>query len=100
MALFASYTLVNAGMSPSRQAFLNALVPTQQRATVLSFDSLVGSTGGVVLQPGLGRAADAWGYPVSFALSGLLQFAALPFVALARRHDVAVSAPPARELAS
>jgi hypothetical protein len=67
---------------------------------VLSFDSLVASTGGVFLQPGLGRVADASGYPVSFVLSGLLQVAALPFVALVRRHEVAINAAPAEELPS
>jgi hypothetical protein len=58
---------------------------------VLSFDSLVSSSGGVVLQPGLGRAADLWGYPVSFVLSGLLQLVAVPFGWLARRHEVSAT---------
>jgi len=40
---------------PVRQAFVNGLIPSEQRATVLSFDSLMGSAGGVVFQPALGR---------------------------------------------
>jgi MFS family permease len=71
---------------PVRQAYLNGLIPSRQRATVLSFDSLLGSTGGVVLQPGLGRLADASGYPPTFVLSAVFQACALPLLALARRE--------------
>ncbi len=77
--------LLSAAALPLRQAYLNGLIPSQQRATILSFDSLLTSTGGVVLQPGLGRVADVWGYPASFLISSLLSVLALPFVALARR---------------
>ena len=47
---------------PVRQAYLNDMIPSKQRATVLSFDSLFGSLGGVFIQPALGRSADIWGY--------------------------------------
>ena len=57
---------------PIRQAYLNDMIPSQQRATVLSFDSLMGSSGGVVIQPVLGKAADATSYGTSFALGGAL----------------------------
>ena len=36
-------------------------------------------------QPALGRAADLWGYPAAFLISSLVQLAALPLLALARR---------------
>jgi MFS family permease len=82
---------------PVRQAYLNGLIPSRQRATVLSFDSLLGSAGGVVLQPGLGRLADVSGYPPTFLVSAAFQACALPLLALARREraatDVVVHAP-------
>jgi hypothetical protein len=59
---------------------------------VLSFDSLMGSTGGVVIQPALGRAADVWGYPASYLAAGAIQALALPFILLARREH-AISDP-------
>jgi MFS family permease len=71
---------------PVRQAFVNGLIPSRQRATVLSFDSLMSSSGGVVLQPALGRAADLSGYPLTFVLGGIAQACALPLIALARRE--------------
>jgi MFS family permease len=60
-ALIVVWGLLFAAEMPIRQAYLNCMIPSQQRATILSFDSLVGSGGGVVVQPGLGRAADVGG---------------------------------------
>jgi MFS family permease len=87
LALIAGWGLLSAAALPVRQAYLNGLIPSQQRATILSFDSLMSSTGGVVAQPALGRSADVWGYPVSFAVSAALAALAVPFVALSRRQD-------------
>jgi MFS family permease len=88
VALLAVWSLAAAAELPVRQTYLNSLIPSKQRATVLSFDSLLSSTGGVVLQPGLGRVADVWGYPATFAISGVFQAAALPFIRLAQRLSV------------
>ncbi|MGH2401528.1 MAG: MFS transporter [Candidatus Limnocylindria bacterium] len=97
LALMTAWCLIFAMESPLRQAFINGLIPSQQRATVLSFDSLIGSTGGVVAQPVLGRTADAFGYPASYVVSAGIQALALPFVLLARREN-APSDPIEREL--
>ena len=72
---------------PMRRAFVNGLIPSEQRATVLSFDSLMGSAGGVVAQPALGRAADVFGYGPSYLISAGIQAFAIPFALLARRED-------------
>ncbi len=89
LALMTAWCLIFAMESPLRQAFINGLIPSQQRATILSFDSLIGSTGGVVAQPVLGRTADAFGYPASYVVSAGIQALALPFVLLARRENAA-----------
>ncbi len=68
-----------------RQAYLNDLIPSKQRATVLSFDSLLGSSGGVVSQPLLGKAADMYGYATSYMIAGFVQLLALPFLFMANR---------------
>jgi len=74
--------------APLRQAFVNGVIPSEQRATVLSFDNLMGSAGGVVAQPVLGRVADVSGYGPSYVVSAAIQALALPFVVLARREHV------------
>ena len=86
IALLTVWGLVFSTVMPVRQAYVNGLIPSAQRATVLSFDSLMGSSGGVVFQPILGRAADVWGYPMSYACSAAIQAMAVPFMALARRE--------------
>ena len=62
IVLLVLWALVFAVAGPIRQAFLNGVIPSEQRATVLSFDSLMSSLGGVVAQPALGRVADVSGY--------------------------------------
>lgn len=78
--------LIFAAISPIRQAFINGIIPSEQRATVLSFDSMMGSIGGVIVQPALGRAADIWGYSTSYLFASFFQFAALPFILLAKKE--------------
>jgi len=90
IVLIVVWAMVYSAARPIRQTFLNALIPSQQRATILSFDSMMASSGGVVAQPVLGRAADVWGYPVSYVISGALSALAIPFVALARRQRAKV----------
>jgi MFS family permease len=80
IALIAVWGLLFAATMPIRQAYLNGMIPSQQRATILSFDSLMSSTGGVVSQPLLGRSADVWGYPTSYVLSAGISALSLPFI--------------------
>jgi MFS family permease len=86
LVLLVLWGLVFAAIMPVRQAYLNGLVASEHRATVLSFDSMLGSSGGVVFQPILGRAADAWSYPASYAGGAAIQALALPILWLARRE--------------
>lgn len=86
LVVVAAWSMGGAIAGPLRQSFLNGLIPSSQRATVLSFDSLMGSSGGVVIQPGLGRVADLAGYPASFAVAAAVQALAIPFRVLARQE--------------
>jgi MFS family permease len=86
IALLTLWALVFAIAGPIRQAFLNGLIPSEQRATVLSFDSLMGSIGGAVAQPALGRVADVSSYAASYLVSAGISAMALPFILLARRE--------------
>ncbi|MBT2597115.1 MFS transporter [Arthrobacter sp. ISL-72] len=87
LALLALWSVIDAAGLPVRQAYLNDMIASKQRATVLSFDSLIGSSGGVVVQPLLGRAADAYGYAASLAIGGVIQLVAVPFLLASRRQQ-------------
>jgi len=93
----AAWSMSAALAQPVRQSYINAAIPSAQRATVLSFDSLMGSAGGVVAQPALGRVADLAGYQFSLLVSAGIQALAVPFVLLARREQAPgdpLTAPP------
>ena len=92
IALLSLWGLMFAALTPVRQSYLNALVQSEQRATVLSFDSLFGSSGAAVIQPVLGKTADVWGYPASYLASAAIQALALPFCWLAIRERTAADA--------
>jgi MFS family permease len=79
--------LLFAATMPIRQTYINGMIPSRQRATILSFDSMMSSTGGVWAQPVLGRAADAYGYATSYVLSAGIAAFAIPFLALSRRQN-------------
>jgi MFS family permease len=87
IALIVVWALVFAASMPIRQAYLNGMIPSQQRATILSFDSLMESSGGVWAQPLLGRAADVWGYAPSYVIGAGISLLALPALVLSRRQN-------------
>ncbi len=85
LILVAVWASMFAASMPVRQAYINALIPSEQRATVLSSDNLLSSVGGVVTQPGLGKIAEVNGYATSYVVSGCIQILALPFMLAAKR---------------
>jgi MFS family permease len=87
IGLIVIWGLLFAATLPIRQTYLNGLIPSRQRATILSFDSMMSSTGGVWAQPVLGRAADVWGYASSYLMGAGISILALPCLALSRREN-------------
>jgi predicted MFS family arabinose efflux permease len=99
IGLISVWGLLFAATMPIRQAYLNDLIPSRERATILSFDSLMSSSGGVWTQPALGRAADAWGYAPTYLMSAAITAVALPFLTLSRRQNAPADTPaPAVDL--
>lgn len=88
VALLVLWAVAFAATTPVRQAYINEQIPSRERATVLSFDSMVSSTGGVAFQPLLGHVADTRGYALSYIVSGAIAVLSLPFLVLARRQDL------------
>jgi MFS family permease len=81
------WALLFAATMPIRQTYINGMIPSQQRATILSFDSMMSSSGGVWAQPVLGRVADVYGYAQSYLVSAGIAAFALPCLALSRRQN-------------
>jgi MFS family permease len=87
IAFTVAWGLLFAATMPIRQAYMNGLIPSRERATILSFDSLMSSAGGVWAQPVLGRAADVWGYAPSYLITAGISALALPALVLSRRQN-------------
>ena len=71
-------------ISPVRQAYLHQVVPSEQRATVVSFDSMVANTGGIGGQLGLGWIGEARSVGAAFVVGGVATAAAIPLFARVR----------------
>ena len=73
-------------ISPVRQAYLHAVTARENRATVVSFDAMVSSIGGVGGQVGLGAIADARSYSAGYVVGGATTALSLPVLWLLRRR--------------
>lgn len=80
--------------APVQQAYLHEIVPSSERATVVSFGSLVGSGGGIGGQLGLGYLSRVQSVGAGYVTGGLAMILALPPLLLLRgmreRADVIV----------
>ena len=70
--------------SPVRQAYLHQVVPSEQRATVVSFDSMISNAGGIGGQLGLGALGESRSIGSAFVVGGLATGLALPLLARVR----------------
>jgi len=65
-------------LEPVRQSYLHKSIPSSERATLVSFDSLTGSLGSIGWQVGLGYLSQRRSVPAGFVVGGLAMLLALP----------------------
>ena len=87
--LLATATMGVAG--PVKQAYMHQIIPSEHRASVISFDSMFGNTGGVISQTGLGALANraqslTTGVAQGFLVGGLATLVVIPLFGLMRRY--------------
>jgi MFS family permease len=87
VALYLLYGVAIGLAMPVKQAYLNAHIPSAQRATILSLDSMFGNLGGVIGQAGWGAVARVRSIGVAWAYSGLTLLLGIPLYWIARRSD-------------
>ena len=94
VALFLVVTTCMGVTIPVKQAYLHQVVPSQQRATVISLVSMIGSGGSAAGQVGLGYLARAHSIPLGYIVGGLVTVGVLPVLgvlrALAEPADVII----------
>ncbi len=82
--LFLVGTLAFSIFLPVKQAYLHQIIPSAQRATVISFDAMIGSGGGVVGQTGLGYVSREYGIGPGFVVGGAATMLAIPVLLMLR----------------
>ena len=71
--------------APVQQAYVHEIVPSAERATVVSFISMVGSAGGIGGPLGLGYLSRVQSVATGYVAGGLTTLLALPPILLLRR---------------
>ncbi|MFB3132116.1 MAG: hypothetical protein ACE10K_06315, partial [Rhodothermales bacterium] len=72
-------------MRPVRQAYLHQVIPSEQRATVISFDSLVSSATSMGGQAGLGYFSQVRSIAQGYIVGGAATVLVLPVLVALRR---------------
>ena len=72
---------------PVSQAFIHQVVPSEERATVISFGSMISGAGGVVGQTGLGALSDRRGFSIGYMVGGAVTLVALPLIWMVRKRQ-------------
>ena len=69
---------------PVRQSYIHHIIPSEQRAAVLSVDSMFGSGGGIASQTGLGQLSRNVGIAEGYIVGGGVSLLAVPLLAYLR----------------
>jgi MFS family permease len=67
-------------LTPVKQAYLHQVIPSEQRAAIVSLDSMAGGAGGVLAQTGLGYLSQVSSIASGYVVGGLVQLAMIPLL--------------------
>ncbi len=87
VALYLVYGIALGAMGPVKQGYLNAHIPSAQRATIISLDALFADAGGVVGQSGWGYLAKVRSIGEAWMYAGATLILSAPLYWHARRND-------------
>lgn len=85
--LYLVYGVALGAMNPVKQGYLNAHIPSAQRATIISLDSMFADLGGVGGQTGWGYLAKVRSIGEAWIYAGATLLVGVPLYWLARRND-------------
>lgn len=87
VGLYLAYGVALGVAMPVKQGYLNAHIPSAQRATIISLDSFFANVGGVAGQSGWGYLARARSIAEAWVAAGAFLVVGVPSYWLARRSD-------------
>lgn len=84
---FLIYEIGRGMLTPAHKAYLNRYIPSKQRATILSFDSMMGRLGATAGLVVLGWIAKNYSIQISWLISGCLLLLLIPIYLKARKQE-------------
>lgn len=87
---FLIYEFGRGMLNPVHKAYLNKYIPGEQRATVLSFDSMMGKFGAALGLVVLGWVAKNYSIQISWLISGFILLLLIPIYIRARKHESSI----------
>jgi len=87
VALYLVYGIALGVLMPVKQGYLNAHIPSAQRATIISLDSFFANLGGVAGQTGWGWLARMRSIADAWVAGGATLILGVPLYWVARRRD-------------
>ncbi|PYP50924.1 MAG: MFS transporter [Gemmatimonadetes bacterium] len=87
VSLYLLYGVAVGLAMPVKQAYLNEHIPSAQRATIISLDSMFASSGGVLGQTAWGWVARTRSIGAAWTGSGVTLLMGIPLYWIARRRD-------------
>lgn len=87
VALYLVYGVALGAQGPVKQGYLNAHIPSAQRATIISLDALFADAGGVAGQSGWGYMAKVRSIGEAWMYSGATLMLGVPLYLIARKND-------------
>lgn len=84
---FLTYEIGRGMISPAEKAYLNRYIPSEQRATVLSFDSMMGKLGAALGLLVLGYVGKNYSIEASWMISGVLLLTLVPIYLRTAKHE-------------
>jgi MFS family permease len=71
-------------IEPVSRSFIHQLIPSAERATIVSFSSMLSNASSIVGQVGLGRLSQTVSIASAYVVAGAINALGLPFLALLR----------------
>jgi MFS family permease len=87
VGLYLVYGIALGTMGPVKQGYLNAHIPSEQRATIISLDALFADAGGVAGQSGWGYLAKVRSIGEAWIYAGVTLLVDVPMYLIARKND-------------
>jgi MFS family permease len=83
--LFLVFAFLLGISGPLRQGYIHSIIPSEHRATIISLESLIGSSGSFIGQIGYGYISHAFTIATGYLIGGFVNFLVFPFIFLLKK---------------